>query len=168
MVWAISSLTGGDRPSNERSREWSVKKSRDRLWAAHRPPIVGMARKRNESETVLHDRRRIRELFALGMGPTEISRAVGCARATVYRAIAPDAALDYCRRSALGEQVERVEEILAVYPLMPAPAIASVVGWTGSLRRLQQVVHPRRRVALQRARDMGSYPMAQPVKCEGM
>lgn len=133
-----------------------------------RPPIVGMARKRNESETVLHDRRRIRELFALGMGPTEISRAVGCARATVYRAIAPDAALDYCRRSALGEQVERVEEILAVYPLMPAPAIASVVGWTGSLRRLQQVVHPRRRVALQRARDMGSYPMAQPVKCEGM
>lgn len=103
----------------------------------------------------MHDRRRIRALYAAGLGPTEISRVIGCSRSAVYRAIAPDASLTYRRRPRYADAIARVEAVVAQYPRMPSTAVAHQVHWPGSLRQLQNVCHPLRTPALEAARARG-------------
>ena len=103
----------------------------------------------------MHDRRRIRALYAAGLGPTEISNVVGCSRSAVYRAIAPDANLAYRRQPRYADAITRVEAVLEQYPLMPATAVAYQARWPGSLRQLQNICHPLRVPALEAARARG-------------
>ena len=103
----------------------------------------------------MHDRVRIRALSERGLGPTAIARLVGCSRATVYRAIAPGSATSYFRAPRYADAIPRVEEVLAAYPAMPAPAVAIHADWPGSLRQLQDVIHSRRANALCRAAAQG-------------
>ena len=103
----------------------------------------------------MHDRRRIRALSESGLGPTAIARLVGCSRASVHRALAPDAAMTYRRRPIYGDAIGRVEQTLAAWPLMPATALARQADWPGSLRQLQDLVLKRRSAAVREARERG-------------
>lgn len=91
----------------------------------------------------------------MGLGVSAIAREIGCSRSSVYRAIEPGASLDYRRRSRFEGHVERVREVVFAYPLMPATVVKLVAGWPGSLRRLQELVHPMRFPALQASVSSG-------------
>ena len=73
----------------------------------------------------------------------------------MYRAIEPGAALNYRRRPRYADAIERAGRILRDYPLMPATVVAHQVGWPGSLRQLQKVLHPLRFPALAAAAEAG-------------
>lgn len=103
----------------------------------------------------MHDRARIRALSERGHGPTEIARLVGCSRATVYRAIAPGAALSYHRAPRYADAIARVDAVIAAYPLMPATALSHQADWPGSLRQLQNIARTRRPAALKAAATQG-------------
>ena len=115
--------------------------------------------KNRENETkmgrFMHDRSRIRDLHANGVRPIEIARIVGCSRSSVYRALAPGAAVHYQRAPKYADAIERVRDLVYRYPLMDGPALKVQASWPGSLRQLQAVVHPMRFPALQAAKADG-------------
>ncbi|CED90272.1 helix-turn-helix domain-containing protein [Actinomyces succiniciruminis] len=111
----------------------------------------------------MHDRAAIRRLSAQGLGPSAIARQIGCSRSSVYRALAPDAALSYRRQRRYDIEGAAVDELLAAWPRMTAVALAARSGWSGSLRQLQREVHVRRSAAIRAADASGVVIRPAPI-----
>lgn len=69
------------------------------------------------------------------------------------RALAPDAALDYRRPSLADEYEPAVRDVLADYPRLAVPQIASIVDWPGARSTLSALVARLRPLALERERE---------------
>jgi len=79
----------------------------------------------------------IRRLSAEGVPKARIAARLGISRTTVVKAVASDGPPQYERRAgptSFTPFEERVRELLAETPDMPATVVAERVGWTGSIR----------------------------------
>jgi len=85
----------------------------------------------------------IRRLAAEGVPKARIAAELGVSRTTVIKAVDSTAPPRYERRPAATSFTsfeDRVRELLAAAPSMPATVIAERIGWTGSERWLRQNV----------------------------
>ncbi|WP_461634968.1 hypothetical protein [Glutamicibacter soli] len=88
----------------------------------------------------MRDRPRIVQLHADGNGIRQISRDHEVSRNAVRRALAEDARMDYWRPSATEEYEPAVRDVLADYPHMSVPDIATMIDWPKSRRTLSDMV----------------------------
>ncbi|MGC0270798.1 hypothetical protein ACPROK_14655 [Glutamicibacter soli] len=88
----------------------------------------------------MRDRPKIIQLHADGRGIREISRDHEVSRNAVRRALAEDARMEYWRPSATEEFEPAVRDVLADYPHMSVPDIATMVDWRKSRRTLSDLV----------------------------
>lgn len=78
----------------------------------------------------------IRRLVAEGVPQRQLARQLGIGRSTVARAVASESPPRYERKpvtTSFAPFEERVRELLAEFPEMPATVIAERVGWDGSI-----------------------------------
>jgi Helix-turn-helix domain of resolvase len=78
----------------------------------------------------------IRRLVADGVPQRQVARQLGIGRSTVARAVASELPPKYERKpvtTSFSPFEERVRELLAEFPGMPASVIAERVGWDGSV-----------------------------------
>lgn len=88
----------------------------------------------------MRDRPKIIQLHAEGHAIREISRDHEVSRNAVRRALAEDARTDYWRPSATEEYEPAVRDVLADYPHMSVPDIATMIDWPKARRTLSDLV----------------------------
>lgn len=69
------------------------------------------------------------------------------------RALDPDAQLDYQRPTLADEYEPAVRDVLADYPRLAVPQIASIIDWPGARSTLSALVARLRPLALERERE---------------
>lgn len=99
----------------------------------------------------MRDRPKIIQLHLGGRGIREISRDHEISRNAVRRALAEDARMEYHRPSASEEFEPAVRDVLADYPHMSVPDIATMIDWRKSRRTLSDLVAKLRPEYLERA-----------------
>lgn len=99
----------------------------------------------------MKDRPKIIQLHGSGHAIREIARDHEVSRNAVRRALAEDARMDYWRPSASEEFEPAVRDVLADYPHMSVPDIATMIDWRKSRRTLSDLVAKLRPEYIERA-----------------
>lgn len=99
----------------------------------------------------MRDRPKIIQLHGSGHAIREIARDHEVSRNAVRRALAEDARMEYWRPSASEEFEPAVRDVLADYPHMSVPDIATMIDWRKSRRTLSDLVAKLRPEYIERA-----------------